>query len=76
MIKVGTDASYAPNEFLAGDGKTVQGMDVDVFNAVAAKLGVKAEFQPADFASIITGVQGCKYDIGISSFTVNEERKK
>jgi polar amino acid transport system substrate-binding protein len=76
VIKVGTDASYAPNEFLAGDGKTVQGMDVDVFSAVAAKLGVKAEFQPADFSSIITGVQGGKYDVGVSSFTVNDERKK
>jgi len=76
VIKVGTDASYAPNEFLAGDGKTVQGMDVDVFNAVAAKFGVKAEYQPADFGSIINGVNGKKYDIGISSFTINEERKK
>jgi len=74
VIKVGTDASYAPNEFLAGDGKTVQGVDVDVFNAVAAKLGVKAEFQPADFSSIITGVQGKKYDIGVSSFTINPDR--
>jgi polar amino acid transport system substrate-binding protein len=76
VIKVGTDASYAPNEFLAGDGKTVQGMDVDVFNAVAAKFGVKAEYQPADFGSIINGVNGKKYDIGISSFTINDERKK
>ncbi len=76
VIKVGTDASYAPSEFLAGDGKTVQGFDVDVFNAVAAKFGVKAEFQPADFASIITGVQGQKYDIGVSSFTINDDRKK
>jgi polar amino acid transport system substrate-binding protein len=76
VIKVGTDASYAPSEFLAGDGKTVQGFDVDVFNAVAAKLGVKAEFQPADFATIITGVRGGKYDVGVSSFTVNDERKK
>ena len=76
VIKVGTDASYAPSEFLAGDGKTVQGFDVDVFNAVAAKFGVKAEFQPADFASINTGVQGQKYDIGVSSFTINDDRKK
>jgi polar amino acid transport system substrate-binding protein len=76
VIKVGTDASYAPSEFLAGDGKTVQGFDVDVFNAVAAKLGVKAQFQPADFASIITGVQGGKYDVGVSSFTINDQRKK
>jgi polar amino acid transport system substrate-binding protein len=76
VIKIGTDASYAPNEFLAGDGKTVQGFDVDVFNAVAAKLGVKTAWQPADFSSIITGVQGKKYDVGVSSFTINDERKK
>jgi polar amino acid transport system substrate-binding protein len=76
VIKIGTDASYAPNEFLAADGKTVQGMDVDLFNAVAAKFGVKTEWQPADFASIITGVNGKRYDIGISSFTINDERKQ
>jgi polar amino acid transport system substrate-binding protein len=76
VIKVGTDASYAPNEFLAADGKTVQGFEIDVFNAVAAKFGVKTEWQPADFGSIINGVNGKKYDIGISSFTINDERKK
>ena len=48
VIKIGTDATYAPNEFLAGDGKTVQGVDVDVFNAVAAKFGVKTEWNPAE----------------------------
>ncbi len=76
VIKIGVDASYPPNEFLAGDGKTVQGFDVDLFDAVAAKFGVKTEWQPADFSSIITGVQGKKFDIGISSFTINDDRKK
>ena len=76
VIKIGTDATYAPNEFLAGDGKTVQGFDVDLFNAVAEKLGVKTEWQPADFGSIITGVNSGKFDMGISSFTINDERKK
>ncbi len=76
VIKIGVDASYPPNEFLAGDGKTVQGFSVDVFDAVAAKFGVKTEWQPADFPSIITGVQGKKFDIGIASFTINDDRKK
>jgi polar amino acid transport system substrate-binding protein len=76
VIKIGVDASYAPNEFLAADGKTVEGMDVDLFNAVAQKFGVKTQWQPADFGSIITGVNSGKYDIGISSFTINDERKK
>ena len=73
-LEIGTDASYAPSEFLAADGKTVQGFDVDLFNAVAKKLGLKTDWQPAKFDSIITGVEGKKYDMGISSFTVNEER--
>ncbi|HEY6811139.1 MAG TPA: ABC transporter substrate-binding protein, partial [Propionibacteriaceae bacterium] len=32
VIKIGTDATYAPSEFLAADGKTVEGFDVDLFN--------------------------------------------
>ena len=73
-IVVGTDASYAPNEFLDTDGKTVIGADVDMFNAVAAKFGVTAEWQPSSFDTIITGVQGKKYDAGVSSFTINAKR--
>ena len=75
-IVVGTDATYAPNEFLDTDGKTVVGMDVDVFNAIAAKFGVKVEYVPATFDSIILGVSSSKYDIGLSSFTINDDRKK
>lgn len=74
-IVVGTDATYAPNEFLDTDGKTVVGMDVDLFNAVAAKFGVTAEYQPAKFDSIILGVGSQKYDVGLSSFTINDDRK-
>ena len=74
-IVVGTDATYAPNEFLDADGKTVVGMDVDIFNAVAAKLGLKVEYVPASFDSIILGVGSAKYDVGVSSFTINDKRK-
>jgi polar amino acid transport system substrate-binding protein len=75
-VLIGTDASYAPNEFLDADGKTVVGWDVDLFNAVAAKLGLKTEWQSATFDAIIPGVQSGKYEMGISSFTINDERKQ
>jgi polar amino acid transport system substrate-binding protein len=75
-ILVGTDSTYAPSEFLAEDGKTIQGFDVDVFTAVAAKLGLKAKFVTAPFGQIIEGVKSQKYEIGVSSFTINPERKK
>lgn len=75
-ITVGTDASYAPSEFLAGDGKTIEGFDIDLFKAVGTTLGLKVNFQNADFGSIIAGVNSQKYDVGVSSFTVNSDREK
>jgi polar amino acid transport system substrate-binding protein len=75
-LLIGTDATYAPNEFLDTDGKTVIGFDVDLFNAVAAKLGLQTQWQPSKFADIIPGIQSGKYEAGVSSFTVNDERKQ
>jgi polar amino acid transport system substrate-binding protein len=75
-ITVGTDSTYAPNEFLEADGKTVSGFDIDVFDAVAAKLGLETEYISAPFGNIIPGViQAGEYEIGVSSFTINDERK-
>jgi len=73
-ISVGIDTTYPPNEFL--QGTQAVGMDVDIFNAVAAKFGVTAEYHSAAFPTIITGVQGGKYDVAISSFTINAQRKQ
>ena len=75
-LTIGTDSTYPPSEYLDTDGKTVIGFDVDLFNAVAAKLGLKTTWQSADFDTIIPGVQSGKYDIGVSSFTINSDRMK
>jgi polar amino acid transport system substrate-binding protein len=73
-IVIGTDASYPPNEFTDTDGSTIIGLDVDLGNAVAAKLGLTAEFQNSQFSGIIPGVEGGKYELAMSSFTINDER--
>jgi polar amino acid transport system substrate-binding protein len=75
-LVIGTDSTYAPNEFLDTDGKTVIGFDVDLFNAVAGKLGLTTEWQSATFDSIIPGVNTGKYGAGVSSFTINPARLK
>ncbi len=75
-IVVGVDASYPPNEFLAADGKTVVGWDREAFDAVAAKLGLKTEWISGNFDAIIPGVQSGKFEVGVSSFTINAERLK
>ena len=72
-LTVGMDTSYAPAEFLAEDGKTPVGYDVDIVKAMANIFGLKADPVTANFDSIIPSV-GSKYDIGVSSFTVTNER--
>ena len=72
-LTIGMDTSYAPAEFLAADGKTPVGFDVDIVKALAKTFGLEADSQTSSFDSIIPSV-GSKYDIGISSFTVTKER--
>ncbi|MEV0893028.1 ABC transporter substrate-binding protein [Promicromonospora sp. NPDC050262] len=72
-LTVGSDTAYAPAEFIDVDGKTPVGFDVDTISAVAAVLGLEAEVQSAAFDGIIPAI-GSKYDVGISAFTITDER--
>jgi polar amino acid transport system substrate-binding protein len=75
-LTAAADASYAPNEFVGPDGKTVVGMDADLIKAIGGLMGVKVDVVNATFDSIIPGLASKKYDIGISSFTDTKEREK
>src|SRR5216117_163394 len=75
-LKVAADATYAPNEFIGGNGKTVEGMDPDLGSALAKVMGLKAKFVNASFDTIIPGLSSGKYDLGMSSFTDTKAREK
>jgi polar amino acid transport system substrate-binding protein len=75
-ITIGSDASYAPNEYIGTDGTTVEGMDVDLGTAIAKELGLTVKFVNAPFDSIIPALQAGKYQLGISSFTDNKTREQ
>jgi polar amino acid transport system substrate-binding protein len=75
-ITVAADATYAPDEFFAPDGKTVIGMDADLAKALGALMGLKVRVVNATFDSIIPGLAAGKFDMGASSFTDTKEREK
>ncbi|MDJ0312780.1 ABC transporter substrate-binding protein [Arthrobacter sp. H35-D1] len=74
-LDVGSDTSYEPAEFLASDGQTPIGYDVDLAKAIGAVLGKKVDVHTSEFSTILPSL-GSKYDLGISSFTINPERSK
>ena len=75
-LTIGTDASYAPSEFVDTDGKTVIGFDADLAKSLGQVLGLQVNLQNAPFGSIIEGVKSGKFDLGMSSFTINADRIK
>jgi polar amino acid transport system substrate-binding protein len=75
-LVIATDASYAPNEFIDTDGKTIIGTDADLAKALGKTLGLEVELKNATFDSIIPGLAAGKFDIALSSFTDTKEREK
>lgn len=74
VLTMGTNAAFPPYEFY--DGDKVVGIDAEIAEALAAKLGLKLEIVDMDFAAIVTAVQSGKVDVGIAGMTVDEERLK
>jgi polar amino acid transport system substrate-binding protein len=74
-MNAATDASYAPNEFIGTNGSSIEGMDIDLGNAIAKQLNLTMKWQNVKFDDIIPGI-GTRYDISLSSFSVTAAREK
>ena len=74
-VVVAMDATYAPDEFVAANGKIV-GMDADLAYAIGQVLGLKITLQNVTFSTILVGMGAGKYDLGMSSFTDTKAREK
>ena len=74
-LVIGTDPTYAPNEYKDEAGNPI-GWEIDLADAMAAKLGLDTEYQVSKFDNIIPSVTGGKADLGLSSFTDTVEREE
>ncbi|WP_256840071.1 ABC transporter substrate-binding protein [Ornithinimicrobium faecis] len=75
-ITVAGDASYPPIGFMDEDGVTIIGLDHELAELLSAELGVELQVENASFDSIIPGLQGGKYDAGMSWMNDTEERRQ
>lgn len=72
VLTMATNAEFPPYEYYEGD--TVTGIDVEIAQAIAKKLGLTLQVEDMEFDSVISAVQGGKADIGMAGMTVTEER--
>ncbi|MDG3578230.1 amino acid ABC transporter substrate-binding protein [Rhizobium sp. YJ-22] len=74
-IKIGTEGTYAPFTYHDTSGKLV-GFDVEIGEAIAAKLGVKAEFIEGKWDGLIAGLDAKRYDTVINQVGIADARKQ
>jgi len=75
-IRVATDATWPPFEYVNEKTKQLEGFDIDLMNEVARKAGLQVDYVNVGFESLLEGLATCKYDAAISSITITAERKK
>lgn len=75
VLTMGLDDSFPPMEY-RDDKNNLIGFDIDLGNALAKKLGVKAEFVTTDFSGIIEALKAGKFNMILSCLSITEERKE
>ncbi len=69
-----TAATFPPYEFLRG--QKVVGIDVELCQAIAQKLGKRFQVEDMDFDLVLSSVISRKADCAAASITVTDDRKK
>ncbi|MBQ8081772.1 MAG: amino acid ABC transporter substrate-binding protein [Clostridia bacterium] len=79
-IVIGTSPDFPPYENLVLNPATgefeILGIEMDIWNLLSEKLGLKLDIRQMDFDSILGYVQTGTFDVGVSGFTVTETRKQ
>ncbi len=75
-LVMGTNAAFPPYEYYDEDGETIIGIDAEIAQAVADKLGMTLTIKDMEFDSLLTAVQSGAVDIVFAGLTVNEERQQ
>lgn len=73
-LQMATNATFPPYEYK--DGDNFAGIDIEVAQKIAEKLGMELVINDVEFGSIIGGVQSGKFDMGMAGMTVTEERQQ
>ncbi len=71
-LVMATNAAFPPYEYY--EGNEIVGIDVEIAEKIAEKLGLKLKVVDMEFDSIFAAVPTGKADMGMAGLTVSEER--
>lgn len=75
-LRVGSETTFPPFEFVDVKTKQFVGYEIDLINAVGKKAGYNISVQSMGFDAIIPALMTGTVDVGVSGMTITPERKK
>jgi len=75
-LRVGTTGDFPPISARDPATQGYVGHDIDVANELAKDLGVKVQFVPADWKTLLNGIVSDKYDVVLSGVSMSLDRAK
>ncbi|MDR7866344.1 MAG: basic amino acid ABC transporter substrate-binding protein [Sporomusaceae bacterium] len=76
VLKIGTDAAFAPFEFQDEKSKEYVGFDIDLIKAIGKQMGLEVKVQGMGFDGLIPALEAGQIDAAVSGMTITDERKK
>lgn len=74
-LTVGTNASWAPFEYIGDDGNPT-GFDMDIAQEIANDLGMELKIEDMHFDGLLAALEAGTIDMLISAMTITDERKQ
>lgn len=74
-IRIASEGAYPPFNFMGADG-TLQGLDIDIANALCAEMKAKCTIVTQEWDGMIPGLIAKKFDAIVASMSITDERKK
>ncbi len=74
-IRIGVEGNYPPFSQVAADGK-LEGFDIDIANALCAKMGATCEMVQQEWDGMIPALNARKFDMIVASMSITEKRKE
>lgn len=76
VLRVGTTGDYRPMSWLNPATRRYEGFDAELAADLAASLGVKLQYIPTTWPTLMRDTLAKKFDLAICGITITEKRKK